>query len=349
MGNFDEEQAARSLAGSLLVAHPNMLDPNFRRTVLFISEHDPGEGALGVIINRPLERQVADLVTEAPPGGLAEVPVFLGGPVGKNQLMFAAFEWHQSKGLKLNHNVGLEEASDAVDPKKVIKEQEQRVALLPSAASQLTRRGHSVVVQKNAGIGSGYPDEEYVKAGAEIVDQAKEVFMRADMVVKVKEPLEAEFPLLRKGQILFTYLHLAASKSLTEALLKSGVTAVAYETIQINHRLPLLEPMSEIAGRMSAVMGANFLAKYNGGSGVLLAGVPGVLPGRVVVVGGGTSGVNAARIATGLGAEVTILDVDLERLRYLDLAMENTNTLYSSEANLQDFMADCDLLIGAIA
>ena len=231
---------------------------------------------------------------------------------------------------------------------KEIKEQEQRVALLPSAASQLTKRGHSVVVQKNAGIGSGYPDEEYVKAGAEIVDQAKEVFTRADMVVKVKEPLEVEFALLRKGQILFTYLHLAASKSLTEALLKSGVTAVAYETIQINHRLPLLEPMSEIAGRMSAVMGANFLAKYNGGSGVLLGGVPGVLPGRVVVVGGGTSGVNAARIATGLGAEVIILDVDLERLRYLDLAMENTNTVYSSEANLQDLMADCDLLIGAV-
>ena len=159
---------------------------------------------------------------------------------------------------------------------KEIKEQEQRVALLPSAASQLTRRGHSVVVQKNAGIGSGYPDDDYVKAGAEIVDQAKEVFARADMIVKVKEPLEAEFPLLRKGQILFTYLHLAASKSLTEALLKSGVTAIAYETIQVNHRLPLLEPMSEIAGRMSVVMGANFLAKYNGGSGVLLGGVPGV-------------------------------------------------------------------------
>ena len=231
---------------------------------------------------------------------------------------------------------------------KEIKEQEQRVALLPSAARQLTRRGHSVVVQRNAGIGSGYPDDEYIRAGAEIVDQAKEVFVRSDMVVKVKEPLEAEFPLLRKGQILFTYLHLAASKSLTEALLKSGVTAVAYETIQINHRLPLLEPMSEIAGRMSAVMGANFLAKYNGGSGVLLGGVPGVLPGRVVVVGGGTSGVNAARMATGLGAEVTILDIDLERLRYLDLAMENTNTLYSSEANLYDLMADCDLLIGAV-
>jgi alanine dehydrogenase len=231
---------------------------------------------------------------------------------------------------------------------KEIKEQEQRVALLPSAASQLTRRGHSVVVQKNAGIRSGYPDDDYVKAGAEIVDQAKEVFARADMIVKVKEPLEAEFPLLRKGQILFTYLHLAASKSLTEALLKSGVTAIAYETIQVDHRLPLLEPMSEIAGRMSVVMGANFLAKYNGGSGVLLGGVPGVLPGRVVVVGGGTSGVNAARMAAGLGADVTILDVDLERLRYLDLSIINANTLYSSEANLLELMPECDLLIGAV-
>src|SRR5881396_2494999 len=231
---------------------------------------------------------------------------------------------------------------------KETKEQEQRVALLPSAANQLSRRGHLVAVEKNAGVGSGYPDEEYIKAGAQIFDQAKEVFARADMIVKVKEPLEAEFPLLRKGQILFTYLHLAASKSLTEALLKSGVTAVAYETIQINNRLPLLEPMSEIAGRMSVVMGANFLAKYNGGSGVLLGGVPGVLPGRVVVVGGGTSGVNAARMATGLGADMTILDVDLERLRYLDLAMGNTDTLYSSEANLHELVADCDLLIGAV-
>jgi alanine dehydrogenase len=231
---------------------------------------------------------------------------------------------------------------------KEIKEQEQRVALLPSAASQLTRRGHSVLVEKNAGIGSGYPDEEYVKAGAEIAPGAKDLFARADMVVKVKEPLEAEFPLLRKGQILFTYLHLAASKSLTEALLKSGVTAVAYETIQVDHRLPLLEPMSEIAGRMSTVMGANFLAKHNGGSGVLLGGVPGVLPGRVVVVGGGTSGVNAARMGTGLGADVTILDIDLERLRYLDLSIISANTLYSSEANLLELMPDCDLLIGAV-
>jgi alanine dehydrogenase len=231
---------------------------------------------------------------------------------------------------------------------KEIKEQEQRVALLPSVAQQLTRRGHSVIVEKNAGVGSGYSNEDYTAAGAEIIDTAKDVFGRADMIVKVKEPLPAEYPLLRKGQILFTYLHLAASKPLTEALLKSGVIGIAYETIQINNRLPLLEPMSEVAGRMSVVMGANYLAKYNGGSGVLLGGVPGVMPGRVIVVGGGTSGVNAMRMAKGLGADVTILDIDLERLRYLDLAIDNLRTLYSSEANLNELMPECDLLIGAV-
>ncbi len=222
---------------------------------------------------------------------------------------------------------------------KEIKEQEQRVALLPSAADQLKRRGHSIIAQKNAGVGSGYSDEEYQKAGAEIVDSAEEVFKRADMIVKVKEPLSAEFPLLRKGQILFTYLHLAASKPLTEALLKSGVTGIAYETIQVNGRLPLLEPMSEVAGRMSVVMGANYLAKHNGGSGVLLGGVPGVLPGRAVVIGAGTSGVNALRMAKGLGADVTILDIDVERLRFLDVAIDSLHTLYSSEANLELFDA----------
>jgi len=229
-----------------------------------------------------------------------------------------------------------------------IKEQEQRVALVPSAVEQLTRRGHSVLVQRNAGVGSGYLDQEYVKAGAEIVDLAKDVFERAQMIVKVKEPLESEFPLLRKGQILFTYLHLAASKALTEALLKSGVTGLAYETIQIGNRLPLLEPMSEIAGRMSVVMGAYFLAKHNGGSGVLLGGVPGVLPGRVVVIGGGTAGVNAARMATGLGADVTILEVDLERMRFLDITMDSAHTLYSSEAHLHELIPSVDLLIGAV-
>ncbi|MEY2480108.1 MAG: alanine dehydrogenase [Verrucomicrobiota bacterium] len=231
---------------------------------------------------------------------------------------------------------------------KEIKEQEQRVALLPSAAESLTRRGHSVLAQKNAGVGSGYPDEDYVKAGAKIVETAPDLFAQAEMIVKVKEPLKAEYSLLRKGQILFTYLHLAASKALTEALLTSGVTGVAYETIQVGNKLPLLEPMSEIAGRMSVVMGAYFLAKHNGGSGVLLGGVPGVLPGRVVVLGGGTSGVNAARMAVGLGADVTILDVDLERLRFLDLAMDNVNTFFSNEAHLLELMPETDLLIGAV-
>src|SRR5438128_2778893 len=231
---------------------------------------------------------------------------------------------------------------------KEIKEQEQRVGLLPSTAQTLVGHGHTVLVQKNAGVGSGYPDEEYVKAGAQIVESAEEIFRRADMIVKVKEPLPAEWPLLRRGQILFTYLHLAASKALTDALLKSGVTAVAYETIQIGNRLPLLEPMSEIAGRMSVVMGAYYLAKHNGGTGVLLGGVPGVLPGRVVVLGGGTAGVNAARMATGLGADVTILEVDLERMRFLDITMGSAHTLYSSESHLRELMPNVDLLIGAV-
>jgi len=231
---------------------------------------------------------------------------------------------------------------------KEIKQQENRVSLLPSAAHQLARRGHTVLVQKSAGVGSGYPDEDYLEAGAKIVETAEEVFAKADMIVKVKEPLPPEYGLLRKGQILFTYLHLAASKSLTEALLKSGVTGVAYETIQVGNRLPLLEPMSEIAGRMSAVMGAYYLAKHNGGNGVLLGGVPGVLPGRVVVLGGGTSGVNAARMAVGLGADVTILEVDLERMRFLDITMPGANTLYSNEAHLQELMPSIDLLIGAV-
>ncbi len=231
---------------------------------------------------------------------------------------------------------------------KEIKQQESRVSLLPSAAYQLIKRGHTVLVEKNAGVGTGYPDADYAAAGAEIIETAPEIFKRAEMIVKVKEPLPAEYELLRKGQILFTYLHLAASRPLTDALLKSGVTAVAYETIQVGARLPLLEPMSEIAGRMSVVMGAYFLAKHNGGNGVLLGGVPGVLPGRVVVLGGGTSGVNAARMATGLGADVTILEVDLERMRFLDITMHSAHTLYSSEAHLTELMPGVDLLIGAV-
>lgn len=231
---------------------------------------------------------------------------------------------------------------------KEIKAQENRVGLLPSAAYQLIRRGHTVLVEKSAGVGTGYPDEEYARAGAELVDQHADIFERAEMVVKVKEPLPEEYGLLREGQILFTYLHLAASKPLTEALVKSRVTAIAYETVEVNRRLPLLEPMSEIAGRMSIIVGGYFLAKHSGGKGVLLGGVPGVLPGKVIVIGGGTAGVNAARMATGLGADVTILEVDVERMRFLDITMQTAHTLYSSPAHVTELLPSCDLLIGAV-
>jgi alanine dehydrogenase len=231
---------------------------------------------------------------------------------------------------------------------KEIKDDEYRVALLPSAAYQLIKRGHQVLVGRGAGAGAGYPDADYEQAGAALVADPRGIFEKADLIVKVKEPLPAEYPLLRRGQILFTYLHLAANRALTEALLKSGVTALAYETIEVNHRLPLLEPMSEIAGRMSVLVGGYFLAKHLGGSGVLLGGVPGVLPGRVVVLGGGASGINAARMATGLGADVTILEVDLERMRFLDITLHTAHTLYSSEAHLLDLLPTVDLLIGAV-
>ncbi len=231
---------------------------------------------------------------------------------------------------------------------KEIKEQEFRVAMLPSAAYQLIKRGHQVVVESNAGLGAGYPDAEYEAAGAKLVKDHEAVFAKADLIVKVKEPLPAEYSLLRPGQVLFTYLHLAADRELTEALIKSGVTALAYETIEVNRRLPLLEPMSEIAGRMSILVGGFFLAKHHGGSGVLLGGVPGVLPGKVVVLGGGTSGINAARMAQGMGADVTILEVDLERMRFLDITLHTAHTLYSSEAHLTELLPAVDLLIGAV-
>jgi alanine dehydrogenase len=229
-----------------------------------------------------------------------------------------------------------------------IKQQEYRVSLPPSAAYQLIGRSHQVLVETGAGVGAGFPDSDYASAGAQIVKEHKAIFERAEMVIKVKEPQESETPLLRPGQILFTYLHLAASKPLTEALMRSGATALAYETIEINRRLPLLEPMSEIAGRMSVIVGGYFLAKHFGGSGVLLGGVPGVLPGRVVVIGGGASGINAARMATGLGVDVTILEVDLERMRFLDITLHTAHTLYSNETHLMDLLPTVDLLIGAV-
>src|SRR6266511_87964 len=229
-----------------------------------------------------------------------------------------------------------------------IKDQEYRVALLPSAAYQLIQRGHQVVVEHGAGTGAGYPDGDYEQAGAKLVDSHAAAFEQADLIVKVKEPQPAEYPLLRPGQLLFTYLHLAANKPLTEVLLKSGATALAYETIETKGRLPLLEPMSEIAGRMSILVGGYFLAKHFGGSGVLLGGVPGVLPGRIVVLGGGVAGVNAARMATGLGADVTILEVDVERMRFLDITLHTAHTLYSNEAHLMELLPSVDLLIGAV-
>jgi len=229
-----------------------------------------------------------------------------------------------------------------------IKDDEHRVALLPSAAYQLIQRGHAVVVERGAGVGSGYTDEEYRGAGASVVDSHGSVFEQADMIVKVKEPQPEEVPLLRQEQILFTYLHLAADKSLTEGLIQSGATAIAYETVEVNKRLPLLEPMSEIAGRMSVLVGGYCLAKHNGGKGVLLGGVPGVLPGKVVVLGGGTSGINAARMAQGLGADVTILEVDVERMRFLDITLHTAHTLYSNEAHILELLPSVDLLIGAV-
>lgn len=231
---------------------------------------------------------------------------------------------------------------------KEIKQQEYRVALPPSGAYQLIKRGHTVVVERGAGVGAGYPDAEYESAGAKLIDSHAAVFAQADLIVKVKEPLPEEYPLLRPKQILFTYLHLAANKPLTEALMKSGATCIAYETIEVNRRLPLLEPMSEIAGRMSVLVGGYFLGKHFGGSGTLLGGVPGVLPGKVVVLGGGAAGVNAARMAQGLGADVTILEVDLERMRFLDITLHTAHTLYSNESHLMDLLPTVDLLIGAV-
>jgi alanine dehydrogenase len=231
---------------------------------------------------------------------------------------------------------------------KEVKAQENRVALLPSAAYQLTKRGHKVIVESGAGAGSGFPNSQYRDAGAEVITSHPEIFERADLIVKVKEPLPDEWPLLRPGQILFTYLHLAASKPLTEALLNSKVTGIAYETVEVNRRLPLLEPMSEIAGRMSVLVGGYFLQKHTGGCGVLLGGVPGVLPGKVVVIGGGTAGVNAARMAQGLGADVTILEVDVERMRFLDITLHTAHTLYSNRQHILDMLPEVDLLIGAV-
>jgi len=230
-----------------------------------------------------------------------------------------------------------------------IKQDEYRVGLVPAGAYGLVKSGHQVLVEQGAGLGSGIPDAEYTNAGAQIIADHAELFAQADMVIKVKEPLAEEYPLLRHGQLLFTFLHLAALPALSQVLLDRRIVAIAYETVQLADRsLPLLAPMSEVAGRMSVQEGAKYLERHEGGRGVLLAGVPGVPPGQVTIVGGGTVGTNAAKMAVGLGATVTVIDVNPTRLRYLDdLFQGRLRTLMSSEYAIADMTARSDLVIGA--
>lgn len=233
---------------------------------------------------------------------------------------------------------------------KEIKSDEYRVAMLPVCAEELTRAGHKVLIEAGAGDGSGIADELYRDAGATIIDDAAEIWSKADLMVKVKEPAPEERPLMRAGQVIFAYFHLAADEALTRSIVDSGATAIAYETIRDHRdRLPLLTPMSEVAGRMSIHEGAKYLERPQGGRGVLLAGVPGVAPAEVVVLGGGVVGSNAAKIAAGMGANVRILDINLDRLRYLDDVMpSNLTTLYSDRHTIRDVVAEADLIIGAV-
>lgn len=232
---------------------------------------------------------------------------------------------------------------------KEIKDQEFRVGLTPSSVQALTERGHTVIVETGAGDGAGFTDEDYRRAGAEIGSTAAQAWAQ-EMVVKVKEPLASEYSFLRKGQILFTYLHLAAGRSLTEALIDSGVTAIAYETVELpNRRLPLLTPMSIIAGRLSVQFGARFLERQQGGRGVLLGGVPGVRPGRVTILGGGVVGTEAAKMAVGLGAQVQMVDINVDRLGELEaLFGSRVELLHSSSAQIEAVVPEADLLIGAV-
>jgi len=245
---------------------------------------------------------------------------------------------------------GSPEVDMIVGVPKEIKTDEYRVAMIPVGVEELTKAGHKVVVQGGAGQGSGIADDDYARHGADIVSRGEELWQRADLVVKVKEPLPEEWPLLRRGQIVFTYFHFAADEKLTKAVMQSGITAVAYETIRdAKGQLPLLTPMSEVAGRMSIQEGAKYLERPFEGRGILLGGVPGVLPANVVILGGGVVGANAAKVAAGLGANIIILDINLDRLRYLDDVMpKNVTTLFNHRHNLLDSLLRADLLIGAV-
>ncbi len=233
---------------------------------------------------------------------------------------------------------------------KEIKPQENRVALLPAGVVEMKKRGHRVLVETGAGLGSGFPDKLYINAGAEVAATAGEVWQRAEMIMKVKEPIAPEYPHMREEQVVFTFFHFAADEALTHAVMDSGIVAVAYETVErADHSLPLLIPMSEVAGRMSVQVGARFLEKPQEGRGILLAGIPGVRPANVLVLGGGIVGVNAAKIAAGMGANVTIMDIDVVRLRQLDDFMpRNVTTLTSSEHRIREILPSCDLVIGAV-
>lgn len=233
---------------------------------------------------------------------------------------------------------------------KEIKTNENRVALVPSGAAALVADGHAVIVEAGAGQGSGFSDAEYREAGAQIAPDAATVWTAADLIVKVKEPIEPEWKRIRPGQVIFTYFHFAASEALTRAHLASGAVCIAYETVELPTReLPLLTPMSEVAGRMAVQEGAKYLEKLHGGRGVLLAGVPGVAPGKVVILGGGTVGENAARIAAGIGAQVVLLDISVQRLRHLSgILPVNVQLIHSNRHNLLRHLANADLVIGAV-
>jgi alanine dehydrogenase len=243
-----------------------------------------------------------------------------------------------------------QEAIMLVGVPREIKPQENRVGLIPAGVKQLVNHGHTVIVEQSAGAGSGIPDDEFIRAGAEIVPTSEDVWGRADMIWKVKEPIAAEYGKIREGQILYTYLHLAPDRPQTDALLESGCVAIAYETIQTaDGALPLLAPMSEVAGRLSIQAGAHCLERHQGGRGVLLGGVPGVPPGRVMVIGGGIVGLNAVRMAMGLGADVTVLDINIDRLRWFDNTFQGrVKTLYSSAHNTELALGVADLVIGAV-
>nr|MDH3152776.1 alanine dehydrogenase [Bacillus licheniformis] len=232
---------------------------------------------------------------------------------------------------------------------KEIKNNENRVAITPAGVVALKKSGHQVLIEQGAGLGSGFEDADYKATGADILAEAKDVWGKADMVMKVKEPISSEYGYFRKGLVLFTYLHLAAEPKLAKALVDSGVTAIAYETVEVNRTLPLLTPMSEVAGRMASQIGAQFLEKSKGGKGILLSGVPGVKRGKVTIIGGGVVGTNAAKIAVGLGADVTLIDLSAERLRQLDDQFgKDIQTLMSNPLNIAEAVKDSDLVIGAV-